>query len=38
MNSGRLIDTVFTNETNEQDVGLMMTGVKVRGVDHESTI
>jgi len=38
MNSGRLIDTVFTNETNEQDVGLMMTGVKVRGADHESTI
>ena len=38
MNSGRLIDTVFTNETNEQDVGLMMIGVKVRGADHESTI
>ena len=28
MNSGELIDVVFTKETNEEEVGLMMAGVK----------
>jgi simple sugar transport system ATP-binding protein len=31
MNSGQLIDIVKTTETNEEEVGLMMTGVRVRG-------
>lgn len=32
MNAGRLIDVVETSKTNEQDVGLMMAGVKIREV------
>jgi simple sugar transport system ATP-binding protein len=32
MNSGELIDVVKTSQTNEQAVGLMMAGVKTKGV------
>jgi simple sugar transport system ATP-binding protein len=38
MNSGQLIDIVKTTETNEEEIGLMMTGVKIREVSNEDTI